>query len=99
MLLRNGRRLIPEGKTVLLENDIVILCAYKYGGEHDISLHEHKILSDSEWIGRTIQDFSPHSGELVIMIIRNHKTVLPKGKTQIKENDILVIHSSLHQPG
>lgn len=93
MLLRDGKRLIPNGKTILFENDLVILSAYKYNDGFDISLQEYNVSSGSQWIGKTIRDFSPHSGELVIIIIRGGKTILPKGQTKIKENDILVIHS------
>lgn len=93
MLLRGKERLVPSGDTVLLDNDTAILSAYKYTGQHNISLLEYVVTPDSEWIGRTIQEFSPHSGELVIMVIRNDKTILPNGQTHIAKGDILVIHS------
>ena len=92
-LLRNGKRVIPDGKTILEKNDTVVLSAYKYGEEDKISLQEHKILADSEWVGKTIQDFSPQSGELVLMVIRGDQTILPKGDTKIQEDDMLVIYS------
>lgn len=95
MLLRGDERLIPDGSTLLQEQDIAILSAYEYCGEQDIFLKEQKILPGSEWIGRTIQEFSPNSGELVIMIIRDGKTILPNGQTVIEENDIFVIHSDI----
>ena len=45
--------------------------------------------------GKKISEFSPHAGELVIMIIRRDKNVIPKGNTVIEENDVLVVNSSL----
>lgn len=93
MLMRNGQRIIPDGETILEKEDVAVLSAYKYSGGADISLKEFKVLPESEWIGRTIQEFSPRPGELVIMMIRENKTIVPKGNTQIKENDILVIYS------
>lgn len=93
MLLRGGKQLIPDGKTILLKDDIAVLSAYQYCDEGQIALQEHNILPGSEWIGKTVHEFSPRSGELVIMLIRGNRTILPKGGTRIRENDILVVHS------
>ncbi len=94
MLLRDGERIVPGGRTVLRENDIAILCAYKFHDTGSIGLREQAIPPDSRWIGKSIRDFSPESGELVILIIRGSRTVVPKGNTAIRKGDILVIHSS-----
>ena len=94
MLLRDGERIVPGGRTVLRENDIAILCAYKFHDTGPIGLREQAIPPDSRWIGKSIRDFSPESGELVILIIRGSRTVVPKGNTVIRKGDILVIHSS-----
>lgn len=94
MLTRNGKRMVPSGKTMLKLNDIAVLAAYQYIDGDQIFLNEQKIPPESEWVGKTIRDFSPHSDELVIMMIRGDHTVLPKGNTKILANDILVIHSA-----
>lgn len=94
LLLRGNQKVVPDGNTVLLEDDVAVLSALKYDGGDDIALLERKITSESEWIGQMICDFSPHAGELVIMMIRGNETILPTGETTIKENDILVIHTS-----
>lgn len=93
LILRGGKRLIPNGKTVLEKDDTAVLSAYKYKDEDNISLQEIVVPPNSDWVGKTISDFSPQAGELVIMVIRGHRTLLPKGTTKIKANDILVIHS------
>lgn len=92
MLLRDGERIIPDGKTILRCDDVAVLSAHKYADEDDISLREYRIAPGSEWIGRTIRDFSPQSGELVIMLIRGEQTIVPKGDTRIAQDDVLVIH-------
>lgn len=94
MLLRNGEQLIPDGNTILKQDDEAILGAYKFHDEDNISLQEYRVEAGSKWIGRTIHDFSPESGELVIMLIRGDQTILPRGYTIIEENDILVIHAT-----
>ena len=51
------------------------------------------IAADSPWAEKRIAEFSPSGGELVILILRNSKTVIPKGDTRIKAGDVLVIAS------
>lgn len=99
ILLRDGRQIVPNGKTVLLENDEAVLSAYQYSDKDGISLREHKITAGSEWVGQTIRDFSPHDHELVVLLIRRNKAILPKGGTKIAEHDVLVIHSAAEQEG
>lgn len=93
LLLREGQRMIPDGKTEFQENDEVVLSAFKYDGRNEIPLKENMILPGSHWIGRTIQEFSPDPGELVIMLIRNDQAILPKGSTVLSAGDMLVILS------
>lgn len=93
LIWRDGHSIVPDGKTVLMEGDVAILSAYQYIGGSDVYLQEQKIAPDSRWIGKTIRDFSPDSGELVIMVIRDGKTILPHGSTEILQNDILVLHT------
>ncbi|MPN23657.1 hypothetical protein SDC9_171050 [bioreactor metagenome] len=92
--MRNKEKIIPSGKTILQEGDQLILSAYKYRGENQICLQEYIIEKGSEWIQKTIKDFSPKANELVIMIIRDSKTILPSGDTKIEEEDILVLYTN-----
>lgn len=94
LLLREGMRLVPDGKTVLHAGDVAVLSAYRYMSGDAIGLREYEVQHGSEWIGKTIKQFSPEPGELVIMLLRNGRTILPKGNTQIEKNDMLVILSS-----
>lgn len=94
MILRGKEKIIPDGNTIFQLNDTAVLSARVYQGANSISLKEQKIQPGSRWIGTHIADFSPASGELVLMIIRGDETVVPKGNTVILENDLLVIHSA-----
>ncbi len=96
MILRSGRELVPDGDTVICENDRIILTAYEFEADASIYLKELRIKPTSHWIGLTIKDFSPMSGELVIMIIRNDQLVIPSGDTVIESGDLLVINSKHH---
>lgn len=94
MILRGKEKLIPNGNTVFQLNDTAVLSARVYTAANSISLSEQHIQAGSRWIGTQIADFSPSSGELVLMIIRGDETIVPRGNTRIHENDLLVIHSS-----
>ncbi len=92
MLLRAGARIVPGGNTQLQQGDIAILSARAFCDESGISLREHTVTPGSGWEGKTIQEFSKREDELVIVLIRGNKTILPKGDTEIKARDVLVIH-------
>ncbi|MCY6959482.1 potassium/proton antiporter [Clostridium brassicae] len=93
MLIRNKEIIIPSGRTTLLENDIAVLSAPAFQDETAVHLVELKITSDSKWREKKISEFSPNPDQIVVMIKRNEKIIIPRGKTVIKENDILVMNS------
>lgn len=94
LVIQKDIPMIPHGGTLLHEGDVAVLSAHEYQGGSAISLQEHRILPESKWIGKTVHDFSPKSGELVIMVIRGDQTIIPKGDTVIEENDLLVVNLS-----
>lgn len=94
VVVRDGKNLIPDGNTVLEEKDTVVLSARKFQGNITLALTEQKIEADSKWVGKRILDFSPKSGELVIIILRGDKTVIPRGDTLIRAGDVLVLNSA-----
>ncbi|WP_027625711.1 potassium/proton antiporter [Clostridium lundense] len=95
MLIRNKETIVPNGNTKLQENDIAVLSAKPFQDDSYIQLVEQKITSNSKWREKKISEFSPNSNELVIMIKRNDKIIIPRGDTVLKENDILVMNSSM----
>ena len=91
MLLRNGENVLHGGGTKIKAGDSVIISAPAYNGEVGLALKEQHIPQDSQWVGKNIAAFSPHKEELVVMILRANRTIIPKGNTNIKAGDILVI--------
>jgi len=94
LVRRRGVDLIPSGTTVLKRGDVVVIGASAYDEERAIRLSERRISSKSKWRGRMIAEFSPDAGELVIMIKRANRIIIPKGDTVIQEHDVLVIHET-----
>lgn len=93
MLLRGEERIVPSGRTVLQAGDVAVLSARAFVEPAGLLLTEQAIAADSPWAEKRIAEFSPSGGELVILILRNSKTVIPKGDTRIKAGDVLVIAS------
>ena len=98
LVIRAGQKLIPSGKTVLRAGDIAIMSAPAYRDDLALALMEQPIADNSEWVGKPISAFSPNPGELVVMILRGTKTLIPKGDTLIQGRDILVILSRENIP-
>lgn len=94
MLQRNGQAHAPDGNAVLLYNDIVVLSALAYCDTTNTMLIERDIHAGSSWHGKTIADFSPNSGELIILIRRAHENIIPHGNTVLQSGDRLVIYKS-----
>ena len=94
MLIRDEKKLVASGHLTLLDNDELVLGSYKFREAKTIRLQEYQVGENSEWINHPISEFSPADDEIVIMIIRKQKTIIPKGTTKIKKNDILILHTS-----
>lgn len=92
IVLRENDKIIPSGATILLEDDICVLSAPAFQDDRNIKLSEHKIERDSKWKGKKISEFSPTHDELVVMIKRGGRSVIPRGNTIINEDDVLVIN-------
>ncbi len=92
MIIRCKDKLLPTGDTIICEGDKIILCAHEYRDEK-IHLLEQHIEAGSSIVDQPIKDAFPNPDELVIMIIRGDQTIVPKGNTVIKIDDILVINS------
>lgn len=92
LIIRGDQSIIPNGKTKIKDGDIVVVSAPEYHGTGDIQFTEYKISSGNKWIGQKISDFAKVSSNLVILIKRGQEVVIPRGPTDIEENDVLVLH-------
>ncbi len=91
LLIRNGEKLIPNGDTVLKENDALILSARATGQINGVHLTEKRIGEKDAWNQKKVSELN-QKDMLIIMIQRDGKVVIPRGDTLIKENDVLVIN-------
>ena len=96
-IIRNGEALVPNGDTVMLENDTLVIGAKHYNGEEYINLKEIIVKEENEWVGRQIKDLDISRQELIVMIRRKNRTIIPNGLTSIKEGDAVILYSRLKE--
>lgn len=91
LILRGEERIIPNGNTVVLAGDKIVLSALSPEENLGICLTEIPIEKDSKWIGKPLSRIKLGEEKLVLVLKRNEMVVMPNGNTVIRENDVLVI--------
>ena len=90
LVVRNGEKIVPSGSTEIMENDTVVLMGRTAAREHQIELYEKKIEENHPWADRAISELGLKD-ELVVIIYRSRRVIIPKGATVIRTDDILVM--------
>lgn len=90
MILRGEKTLVPHGETRVCEGDILVLAAREFEGSDTLELREISVDRNHKWNGKRIQELNLPSGSLIVMIQRKNQTIIPRGNTLIKEQDVLV---------
>lgn len=93
MIIRNSDTIVPKGDTVLEAKDTLIFGAKHYKDSSKINLREIIIKDENPWVGKQIKELDFSRLELIVMIQRAGKTLIPNGSTVIKENDTLIMYS------
>lgn len=90
LIKRGSQTIVPNGSTVIEVDDLVILSAQSYKDNIEIQLKEIFAHDHESWIGRPLHELDIPEESLVIMIKRGGKTIVPKGNTKIRQDDVLV---------
>lgn len=91
LLLRDGQKILPKGSTTIHCGDVLVLSAQAFNEDSDIKITEMKVDTDSDYLGLTVANIPLGPEKLVVMIKRNDRVIIPRGRTLIKEHDTLVI--------
>lgn len=90
LIVRKGENIIPKGDTLIMEGDQIVLCGSSFKDKNiKIKLYEKLIDKTSDYLNKKINELEKDI--LIISIQREAKTIIPRGETILKENDILVI--------
>lgn len=91
LILRGEERIIPKGSTYVLANDKIVLCGRAGNSVEGVSILEHEISKKHEMYGKQIKEISKEN-EIIVMIKRGRRLVIPDGNTRILEGDIVVVN-------
>ena len=91
LVLRNGKKIVPRGNTVIHSGDVLIMSGSATEETKGVNLSERVIEKGDELENKKICDIKEEN-KLIVMILRGKHTVIPKGNTTIRENDVLVIN-------
>ena len=90
-VLRGADTILPNGSTVILEGDKLILGAESLRDENEIDLEEIVIKDGNEWIDKQIKELGVDKDYLIVMIKRGARTIIPDGHTIIRKGDLIVV--------
>ncbi len=93
MIKRDGENIIPKGDTVIKANDSVILSISEYDSHEDINLREISIDKNHKWCGKCIEELKLPGNVLIALVKRGQENIIPRGKTRLLEEDIVVIYN------
>lgn len=94
LINRDGLEIIPNGKTIIRENDELVISASTFNRHlYDIDLKEILIDRNHQWKNKTLAEVTIPENFLVIMIKRNTKTIVPNGSTVLREGDTIVLNT------
>lgn len=92
MIIRGKRNLVPRGKTVIEQGDVLVLGGEPYWDATEAVLEEIHLDASHEWVGRTIRDLPLSDSELVVLVQGADGAVsIPHGDTWVHVDDTLVI--------
>lgn len=99
MIARGGQNIVPQGDTLLLAGDLLVIAARGFEDREQLSLQEVAVDRGHRWQGKQLRHLHLPSHTLVILIKRGLDTIIPGGDTVILAGDLLVIaQSSPTQP-
>ena len=97
LIKRNGENVIPDGDTQILEGDTLILSATTPDVVEGIMLVEIPLTAESRCTGKLLSEIPKKPNELVIMIQRGDKVIIPNGNIRLQEGDLLVVNRTVKQ--
>ncbi len=92
LIKRDGQNIIPDGETIILRGDVLVLSATTPDEVSGIKLVEKTIDAGSKYNRLLLSDIPKKPNEIIIMIQRNGQVIIPNGNVRLEEGDMLVIN-------
>ena len=94
MIARGGQNIVPQGNTLLLPGDLLVVAAREFEDREQLSLQEVVVNRGHRWRGKQLRELNLPGHTLIILIKRGGGTIIPSGDTVILSGDLLVIAQS-----
>ena len=88
---RDEKDVTPNGDTVLVPGDTLILSAKAPGDVDGVRLIEIELDGSHKWVGKSLSRIHLGKGKLVVMIQRGEELIIPNGNTVFAPGDKIVI--------
>ncbi len=98
MIARREETIVPNGSTVLLPGDLLVLAARAFEDRENLFLQEIVVEKGHKWVDRSLRQIPTRSDTLIVMIKRGNETIIPGGSTILQAGDTLVIAQSSAAP-
>lgn len=98
MIARKEETIVPNGSTVLLPGDLLVLAARAFEDRENLFLQEIVVEKGHKWVGRFLRQIPTRSDTLIVMVKRGNETIIPGGSTILQAGDTLVIAQSAAAP-
>ena len=91
LIIRGENQIVPDGKNNVRKRVIHLFYVLNLQEILKVFTFQKKRVSGSDkYVGKTLSEI--HKDDLIIMIRRGDRVVIPQGKTIVRENDVLVIN-------
>ena len=81
MIARKEETIVPNGSTVLLPGDLLVLAARAFEDRENLFLQEIVVEKGHKWVGRSLRQIPTRSDTLIVMVKRGNETIIPGGST------------------
>lgn len=90
LVMRKEEKIVPNGDTVILPGDLLVIAARAFEDRENLTLWEITVDKNHRCKGKTLEQVEIPQGMLIIMVQRGEQTIIPRGDTLIEEGDMLV---------
>lgn len=90
LIERGGESIIPDGSTRIEEGDLLVLAAKQFEDRENVEIREESVDRGHRWRDKCLGEIHTEKSQLIILIKREGRTLIPDGRTVIREGDILV---------
>jgi cell volume regulation protein A len=92
LIKRGTQTLAPNGDTVILEDDILVMTGEAYTEDDNAQIAERVIEENDEWANKLIKDLQMPENTLIVNVVKEDgSSVTPKGWTKIHPGDIVTL--------